>query len=326
MQDCVNRTMDGQIFQQEKEALQNCDIVVINGEGSIYGKQRKGRAMLYIAYLAKSVFQKPCILVNHTADLSDPAMRKMAATVYPLLDDVVFREPLSAETCREFCRGQKADVVGDAAFAYKPIFHAAWAEVAGRNGYFSAFPASADGFDLSKPYICLSGSSLYLREETKQYDPVPGFVHLYRRLQEACGQVVLVAPSTTDERIFMAVADEVRCPVIGCHCSVQQGVDILGNSALYIGGRWHEAIFALTGGTPIITLTGNTFKMQALAKMIGLDAPTFDALSLREETPRIVKLAETYLSQGASLRDQVSKRVAQISTTIPDNVRYLRSF
>jgi polysaccharide pyruvyl transferase WcaK-like protein len=319
----ANKVIADELFTPEKQALENCDLVVINGEGSIYDRQRKGRMMLFIAYLAKVHFNKPCILVNHTADLRDPVMTDMATQVYPLLDDVIFREPLSAEAGRSLGRSSDDSLAADAAFTYRPIDAATLADVASRDGYFSIFPDSAVGFDPGKPYICVGGSSIYLRADRPAYDPIPGFQDLCKKLQKYVAPVVLTVPCPTDEKIFRPIARSLNLPLIALTTPTQQAVDILGNAAAYISGRWHPSIMALTGGTPIITLTANTYKTQALMQQIELDAPTFDALMLHKEVGDIVDLAKVYLEQGEVLRDQLRNRACRLAAEAQKNVRYL---
>lgn len=105
------------LVNEVKQALQDCDVVMIHGEGGIFGQQRESRMMLFIAYLAKQYFYKPVALVNQTSDLSDPILYEMAKQVYPMLDDVVFREPTSAQMCKDFSEGF---VAADTGFAFEP--------------------------------------------------------------------------------------------------------------------------------------------------------------------------------------------------------------
>lgn len=318
----AEQVMQGEILQAESLALKECDLVIINGEGSIYDRQRKGRMMLFIAYLAKKHFQKPCILVNHTADIHDPIMAKMVSHVYPTLDDVVFREPLSAKACANFVHKDNSLLAADAAFTYRPTSDPAWSSIGARKNYFSIFPDSAAGFDPQNSYICVGGSSIYLRPDRPQYDPIPGFIELCQRLQNIAS-VVLTAPCDTDEKIFRPIAKELNLPLIALSTPTQQAVDILGNASAYISGRWHPSILALTGGTPIVTLTANTYKTKALIEQIGLDAPTFDALKLHEEIDSIVELTNSYIEQGEVLRQKLRGQAEKLSELAWKNVRYL---
>lgn len=321
----ARQVLAGEILQAARLSLEECDLVVINGEGSIYDRQRKGRMMLFIAYLAKRYFNKPCILVNHTADVHDPLMAEMVACVYPLLDDVIFREALSSDACSSFTRKDRSLLSADAAFTYRPISCSSWSSIAGRKGYFSIWPDSAAGFNPHKPYICVGGSSIYLRPDRPNYDPIPGFVELCKTLQAQIAPVVLTAPCQTDEKIFRPIAKELNLPLIALSTPTQQAVDILGNARAYISGRWHPSILALTGGTPVVTLTANTYKTKGLVKHLRLDAPTFDALKLHEEIKDIVNLTRFYIDEGNELRHRLRQRAEELSELAWENVRYLKN-
>lgn len=315
--------MSNRILTSERASIESCDLVVINGEGSIYDRQRKGRMMLFLAYVAVKHFRKKCILVNHTADIHDPIMEEIVANVYPLLDDVVFREPLSYEACSKFLENSSTTLASDAAFTYQPLSQTHLIAVASRDGYFSVWPDSAKGFDPSKPYICVGGSSIYLRPDRPQYDPVPGFLRLCQLLNEQIAPVILIAPCYTDQNIFRPVAKTLKLPLIGLHTPTQQAADILGNASACISGRWHPSILALTGGTPIVTLTANTYKTQALLQQIGLEATTFDALNLHQEIDKIVELTASYIDQGNDLRNRLKAEASILANRSYRNIHYL---
>ncbi len=321
----ARRVLDGELLTEHRDAIRACDIVVINGEGSIYDRRRKGRVLLFLAYLAAEHMDTECVLVNHTADVSDPLVREAAATVYPLLDDVVFREPRSARACEALLPGDVEDHLGaDAAFRHRPIDdREAWCRVVERDGYFSVWPDSAERVDPSEPYVCVGGSSIYRRPDRPEYDPVPAFVSVCQRLERDVAPVVLTASCSTDAEIMRPVAAELGLPLVGPRTPVTQAIDLLGNATVYVGGRWHPSVYAATGGTPVVTLTANTYKTEGIVEHLGLDAPTFDALALHAEVDRIVDLVAEYADAGAPLRERLADRAAALATVATRNVRHL---
>lgn len=321
----ARRVLDGECFTAQREAIEACDVVLINGEGSIYDRQRKGRTLLFLAYLATRHLDTPCALVNHTADVHDPVVREAAEHVYPLLDDVAFREPNSADACAPFLDGDATDhLVPDAAFTYAPVEATdAWERVAGREGYYSVWPDSAAGFDPAEPYVCVGGSSIYNRPDRPAYDPVPGFARLCERLRTEVAPVVLTASCGTDAEILRPVAEALDLPLVGPRTPVQQAVDVLGHADAYVGGRWHPSIYALTGGTPVVTLTANTYKTSGLVDLVDLDAPTFDALALESELDAIVDRTAEYVDRGDPFRAELHDRVERLRDDAAGNVRLL---
>ena len=305
----------GRALSNLKEQLEHCDYVLINGEGGVFGRGRQSRFLFFIAYLAKQVFEKPVAFVSHTADLSDPVLYAMARGVYPLLDEIVFREARSAEQAKDFLKSYK--VAADAAFRYQPAPKLAWQTVAGRKGYFHHFPVRHGAVDVTKPYLCIGGSSAY-KGVTAELGRT--FGKLCQRFVEEGHQVVLTASAKTDEALFTPIARELRLPLIPLATSVQQAVDILGNASLYIGGRYHGAIFAFTGGTPVVPLSAETFKMHALIEQMGLESPVFDAHKLEQNQAEICQKANAYLLAGEAHRKIILKRVALLRETLEQHV------
>jgi polysaccharide pyruvyl transferase WcaK-like protein len=312
--------MTGRILPQVKADLSSCDVVVINGEGGIFGKQRESRAMLFVAYLAKKFFNKPVSLVSHSADIRQPVLQEIAQHVYPLLDDVVFREAKSQELCASFVTGK---VAADATFDYKPAPREAWTQVASQPGYFHVYPELSGEFDPRQPYVCVGGSSIYFRKDRPTHNPIPGFTKLCQRLQHEVGQVVLTASAAADLPIFEPIAKALKLPLIRPEVSPQQAVDLLGHASAYIGGRWHSSIFAATGGTPILTLDAHTFKVNALNEQLELREPPFNPFNLEEDLDTILRQLEGCLS-NPDLRVELRNRARKLGRLSWENVRFVR--
>ena len=302
-----------------RAAIAAADVAVIHG-ASIDGAGIFPRSVLFLAYLIKRHFKVPVIIVNHTADLEDPALRGMAEAVYPLFDDVVFRDPISAERCAELCAGRYA---ADSAFLFAPAERQEWARIAGRPTYFDIYPHEA-AFDPSQPYLCLGGSSILWA----RWDP-PALARDFSSLIKAIrgvydGQIVLTAADVPDQRVFELVAARLGLPLAGVTMPVQQAVDIVGNADAYIGGRWHPGIFALRGGAPVIALSSKTFKMRALMRAAGLPETTFDSLRISDAQDLVAARLRQHLEAGADLRDRLCLWAIHAADNSRDNVAYLR--
>ena len=85
------------------EQFQSADAVIINGEGTLHNRGAQARALLYCAYVARTVFDKPVHLINHscyptdTVELKPGPTADLYAQVYGVLSHVAAREDLSAE-------------------------------------------------------------------------------------------------------------------------------------------------------------------------------------------------------------------------------------
>jgi polysaccharide pyruvyl transferase WcaK-like protein len=316
---CAERVMKHSWLPDIKAALLDCDVVVINGEGGIFGQQRESRMMLFIAYLAKQYFNKPVALVNQTSDITNPILYEMAKNVYPMLDDVVFRDPTSAELCKDFSKGL---VAADTGFAFEPSMQKAWLELASKPGYFHYYPENAGEFNPKEPYVCVGGSSIYYRKDRPSYDPVLGFTKLCERLLEQ-SQVVLTASAAADLPIFEPIAKKLKLALIRPETPPQQAVDLLAHSAAYIGGRWHSSIFAFTGGASVVPLGAHTFKVDSLLKQMDLTIQPFEALDLERESDGIISLLNNSFSQGPTLRNSLRNKARALGELSWENVRIL---
>ena len=298
--------------------IEKADLLLIHGDGCMTGCGRIPRAELFIAYIAKKCFGKLVVIVNHTADFSNPVLNKMAQEVYPLLDDVVYRETISPQRNSEICTGRFAP---DSAYYFKPIHKADWLTVAHRFTYFDVWPDHAN-FNPSEPYLCIGGSGIYFYK--RDYDAVRGFSKLVEHISSVYpSQIVLTVSDLRDQDMFRQIAKRFDLPLIGLRTPVQQSVDIIGNADAYIGGRWHPSIFALRGGTPIISISTNTFMMQALAEMSG-SSRVFDALKLDEEKEAIGCQLKSCLQQGQGLRRKLQNWAAAEHEKSWGNVKLLR--
>ncbi|MFC3392553.1 polysaccharide pyruvyl transferase family protein [Aidingimonas halophila] len=305
--ECATQVLNGEWFPSIYRELSECDVVLINGEGCIYDRTRQSRMIYFIAYFAKHCLDKPTAIVNHSIVLNDPVLMEIAVNVYPMLDDVVFREPDSALACP----GAAGHVGADAAYIHLPRPVAAW------NGTLG------DGFDPERPYVCLGGGSVFFRGLRPGYDPLPGVMQLCERFRNDVGQVVLTASSHKDLSLMTPVSRELGLPLIDIGQSVQEAVDVLGHAGVYVGARWHPGIFAHRGGTPVVAWTEHTPKMTAFLKQAELSQRTFDPFRIGEQLDDIVSLAATYLDAGHELRDRLRVGAQRLAYKTRDNVRLL---
>jgi hypothetical protein len=303
------------------ESIDRVDVVVIHGDGAMVDCGIIPRTMLFLAYLVKKHCGKAVIIVNHTADFSHPDLRRMAQEVYPLLDDVVFRDPTSAELCRTMCDGRYA---ADSAFWFAPVSRETWLTVAARPTYFDVWPDRAR-FDPSEPYVCIGGSSIFgVAGDASKISSDYGLLAKHIKSLYS-GQIVLTVSDFIDERILRPISRALDLPLISLTTPVPQAVDVLGNSDAYIGGRWHSGIFSLRGGAPIVPLSARTFKMQALADSAGLATPTFDSLDLATAAVPIGQQLMSCLEQGNELRNRLRKWADERADNCWDNLAYFGS-
>ncbi len=315
----------GELWPAGRDAVLRASTMIVNGEGGIYGQQLKGFISLFWAWYAKTRHGKQVAFVNHTADLSNPKMRRAAEIVYPLLDDVSFRESISLREAGYAAPQAQSGVVPDAAYSHVPLQFGALRNWAGRPGFFSVWPYDADQFDMARPYIAVTGSSAINRPESvDRIGPVRQFAQLCRALERTDLPIVLIAPDPTDAELLAPIARSLKLPIIAPSTPLPIAHQVLARAACLVGGRWHPGILAATGGTPLVSFTANTKKTTGLMEQLGLDTTTiFDALDLESCLDAIVEATVDYVKQGPSLRECIRSRADALRVEARRNVRVL---
>lgn len=308
------------LYSKLLAGIRESEIIVIHGDGAMVGNPRMARAELFLAYFGKKHFNRSVILINHTADFDHLILKEIAEHVYPMLDDITFRDQISVERCRAICQGR---YVPDSAFWFNPAKKEEWALLAQRLTYMDVWPDTA-WFDPTKPYICVGGTSAF------SYEGMPtgiidDWAELLQHLRSVYqGQVILTVSDIVDQAIFRPIAAELQLPLVSINTPVQQAVDVLGNADAYIGGRWHPSIFSLRGGSPIVPVTSKTFKMRALMEMAGLDTRLYDPYTVAAAKEAISSQLLDFLKQGEALRDRLRQWAGGQAEESWSNVAYLK--
>lgn len=320
------RVARGQVLRELSISLRACDLVYMNAENFIRRGTTKGRRLLLLAYLAKVVFGKPCVISNASLEMEEPELVEMVTEILPLLDEVHLREEESVEHAGVLFEPPRWRRIPDIAWAYPAAPLEQWAELGSRAGHFSAWPDMADGFDPRRPYVTVCASSAYSLPRGSGVDMVPAFTRLCQRLHAEVGPVLLAAPDESDLVLLRKVQAAASLPLLGTHMPVQQAVDVIGNARVHVGGRWHLGIFAATGGTPQVALGANSHKMQGLARQLGHAEEVFDPFALGEHIDEIVDLARQHVAAGQPLRDRIQAQARELAEQVPANMEFVRRF
>lgn len=298
------------------EALAACDVLWMNGENFIRPGVLKGRLLLVLAYLASEVYGKRCVLTNVSLDLSDPELATIARHVLPRLAEVHVREAVSLAAHAAIIGGAAPQLYPDPAWAAQPRPPEQWVALARLAGHFSAWPDVVEGFDPSEPYLTLGASSAFSNDQAAIRLAIPAFIELARRLRQRVPQVLLTASCEVDAAIMRTVAARTGLPLLGLNVPVVQAIDVLANSRLHVGGRWHPGIFASTGGTPLLALGANSHKMHTLMQQLQADAPVFDPRQIGACMDEILLQADRQLAAGDALRGELARKAAAMASRV----------
>jgi polysaccharide pyruvyl transferase WcaK-like protein len=237
-------------------------------------------------------------------------MRSCVAAVYPVCDRVVVRGTASLEAARELAPADRLAWAPDAAFLLGPAPQDSLDIVTSRPGYYDTYPASAGGFDPRKRYVCLGASALYQDGPRADKGSSGWFEELTLELSREI-QVVLCGHDFPDQQLFGPIARRTGLPLLTVQTSVTQVVDILGRASAYVGGRWHSAVLAATGGTPILRLQSNSsVKSRDLEDFIVPQGTVAASLSKRPTPTDVAKRTLQIVEREDALRAEGLERTA----------------
>ena len=205
--------------------LEKSDIVIFNGEGSLYRNNYTAIKGLFMLWYSKTQYQKPSYFINGSVTLShvDQILPAIVKKTFLELDGIYIREPYSLRNLFEFYPFINASFVPDAVFSL-------FSELNTEKNI-----SSSSNFNKTEPYICvsppmlltaLSGFYRMPKEESLLYQFV-------LQLKEMVPQVVFLAKEPRD-MILKKIASDTGSILIGPENNFYQVIEIIRNSRLLI--------------------------------------------------------------------------------------------
>ncbi|MBB5753921.1 polysaccharide pyruvyl transferase family protein [Prosthecomicrobium pneumaticum] len=230
-------------------ALDQADLVVVNGEGTLHGLNRAPRNLLGLMHAAKVAFGKRTYLVNHSlfpADKAQDLEAEPIATYRPALeglDGIAAREPLSAG---------HYEALGLSAVPS-----------------FDLLPAFADRIgavhpdEVRDPDLVVVGVGV-----NWPADRLRGFAETVRRSVPPSKRIVFLdgAPrrEPLQERLFAELIEAggtgiERAAIIGDRTRpdgvrARAWLRLIARAGLVVTGRYHHVVAAFAFGTPVVAL------------------------------------------------------------------------
>ena len=291
-------------FGHHHEVAKSANFIFFQGEGSI-GPSRYFRnvSLFGIPFLAKKMWNKPVLALNQTLYAANSADAVALCNIFKSFDLTAVREMSSYQFARKIGL-DRALLCPDLAFD-EPV-------------------ASTQSCKIASPYFCVSGSAAL-----RQYDR-DSFAKLITAVARKFGMPPLFLASTKVDREFFRTnkqLQQISAGEIVDTARVPQWpglLPILGKAAFLIGGRYHTAISALSQGTPVVLLPGNTFKSEGIGQAIGLPLPIFDPANqtaILDEIGAILIDREGARRQIASALAKNSEKFSAFSRHIGELVR-----
>jgi polysaccharide pyruvyl transferase WcaK-like protein len=307
------------------ERLERCDILIVNGEGSVRKNDPSGRLAFFLAWVVARILRKPVAFSNHLCELKHPNMLAFAQLVYPALQQITVRGNASlAEARTTVPSASNLTWAPDAAFGLTPAPREAFLKLSARPGYYDLFPSSAHSFHPDQPYVCLGASALYQDGPIADRDATNWFRSLASGIQKRA-QVVLMAHDYPDQILFARIAIDSGYPLIPVQTPIPQVTDILANANAYVGGRWHSGVLAATGGTPILRLESNSaVKTRDMDDFVVLPSEPL-SLQRRDDVTTVLGQLDYVLERETELRSEGRERVRTFPARTHQHIAMIRS-
>ncbi|MFW6157942.1 MAG: polysaccharide pyruvyl transferase family protein [Planctomycetota bacterium] len=259
------------------EHLDDTDLLVLNGEGTLHWPAANRRVWLWLAMVEH--FKRQCgravWVVNSSFFSADKLFLDCAARVFGRVEHLAIRDPLSLATLRAR-HLDHAVQAADLVFLTSVRMTGDVADMIASEHEPSLDAGGA-------PTLLLAGSSA-LTEENR-----PDWRETFSRLIEdltarhATLQVVFVAQSAmaNDLRLAEELAGRhANLRLLSADLAPVESAWLVGRADLVVSGRFHVNAFAIACGTPAILLPGNTAKNEGLASLA--DSQRYRSLALEE--------------------------------------------
>ncbi len=234
--------------------IEQSDYIIINGEGTIHSFSNGPRALLYIMYISKNIFNKKVFVINHSCfpSTNNKNIINFYKKCYDSCDYIAVREKLSFDIIKNKLHINNVILAFDSLpLTIKDIYD------------------NIQPYNNKKKYICLSGGVnfnysrakyiiKYLKIFYKDYDLIfltgsisnigDGDINIFDKMMKYDGRIKLVEAKSLEE-----------------WCSV------IKSSEFLLSGRYHYTIAAMALGVKSIQFESNTKKITAIRKMFNLD-------------------------------------------------------
>lgn len=297
----AKRVLNGKMLSKELALMKQADLIIVNGEGSIYPGAIFEKYPLFLMYFAKKYLNKMCGFFNGSIKVENDEIAAMIRGIFPLLDRVVLREPFSIRELEKIGVTCPAILAPDAAFLLEP------------DQNWQPPPELAGKVDFDLDYICASTSAAIWYDGI---DRTEEWLALITKLKEIVPQVVLLITDDNETDMLIKIGNLAKCPVIDVDIATSDAVNVLSKARLFVSGRYHPSIFAAVSGTPFIPLSANSYKIEGLVELLDYHKRVFPIMEIGNMLEEIVAEAR----QNIVERRKISDHLCAVSDNLRQNV------
>lgn len=310
------------------------DAMVVNGEGSFIFSTPAWRESITITMLMhwaqklgkKVYFTNAMFSDSPTSEHNEKAL-KCVYEVLKKCEVVTVREKYSYEYVKKYMPNLNPIIIPDALFTWYDYINDGFKIENGK--YFIDHRLESDeayiNLDFSKPYICISGSSVSGAYRNKK-PIIDRFSYLVNQTKKYFSKYnIFIVETCEGDKFMLDVAKRTHTPVVGMGTPLLASAKILANASLYITGRYHPCIMSSLGGTPCVMMSSNSHKTISIQEILDYDDPhEYPFMFNKEECNEMIKRGERYISEGMKLRRKIKNKSYELSLEASELIKLIK--
>jgi polysaccharide pyruvyl transferase WcaK-like protein len=281
------------------KALHGVDIVILNGEGSMYRTNLSAIRELFLAWFAKTRLGIPTIFINGLVHLTlvVPILPGMMRKTFRVLDAVAVRDPWSLRNTQEFMPEIPVRLVPDSALALS-------VEIDNPSpGVQSLFTQLGD-----TQFFCFDPGPMPIDH---RFGRQSSLYQLIMEIKKLVPQAVMVASEPVEKPLLRQLAAETGSIYLELQPSYRDLMAVLARAKFQISGRNHNPVLGALAGCPAISIATTSHKVHGISELLGFDRP-YDGTDLLSNIQKMKAHAVRHLAAGSPLRDQIKKNAARL--------------
>ena len=282
------------------EKLEGVDIVMLNGEGSIYRTNISAVRELFLAWFAKTKLGIPTVFINGSVQLTliMPVLPAMVRKTFRALDAAAVRGPYSLRNVQEFVPDVAIRLFPDSALSLpveiespSPGVEALFKQL-GKSNFFCFDPGP-----MTIDHHFRKRSSLF---------------RMITEVKTLGLQAVMVVSGPPEAALLKQLAADTDSICLEQQPSYRDLMAVLARAKFQISGQNHNLLLGARVGCPAIAIASISHKVHGVCEQLRF-SPPYDGTDLWSNIESITAAAASILERGVTLREEISSHAARLS-------------
>ena len=282
------------------KTLDGVDVVILNGEGSMYRTNMSAIRELFVAWFAKTKLGIPTVFLNGLVHLTlvVPILPAMMRKTFRVLDAVAVRDPYSLRNLQEFMPEIPVKLFPDSALAV-PL------ETDNPSPGVNALFKKLGNTD----FFCFDPGPMPMDH---RFGTRSAAYRLITELKQLAPQAVMVASVPGAAPMLKQLAADTDSIYLEHQPSYRDLMAVLARAKFQISGRIHDAVLGARVGCPVISIGSTSHKVHGVCELLGFSEP-YDGTDLWSSIERIKAHAASHLANGVVLRNEIKSNAARLA-------------